>query len=183
VNFIPRSLWAGKPQIGVDYAKARGQGLEGGQAGIGASISTGLIGQGVGNFGRLLGPVAAALLMSLWVAILARVDLQIDKLGRLPLYCLGLILTFNMGRDITLITLYPFVFCYLALLALDRWRTPKSGNVPQAQPLPTAGSAPGLNGRPETQRRGRQFFRPKLRMAFRRPISPRFLGASRNHIR
>jgi hypothetical protein len=62
------------------------------------------------NFGRVLGPAFAALLMSFWVVILARLDLHIHEFGRLPLYALGIILTFNLGRDITLITLYPFCF-------------------------------------------------------------------------
>ena len=48
--------------------------------------------------------------MSLWVAVLARLDLHIQELGRIPLYASGLILTFNLGRDITLITLYTFIF-------------------------------------------------------------------------
>jgi hypothetical protein len=47
VNPIPRGLWQDKPMIGIDYAIARGQGwadqkdLE---AGVGATISTGMIG-------------------------------------------------------------------------------------------------------------------------------------------
>lgn len=117
VNPIPRIIWHGKPLIGIDYAIARGQGSRGpggggaaSQGNVYATVSTGLIGQGVVNFGRILGPAAAALLMSFWVAILARRDLNILKLGYLPLYALGLILTFNLGRDITFITLYPFVF-------------------------------------------------------------------------
>jgi hypothetical protein len=111
VNPIPRGLWPGKPLIGIDYAIVRGQG-GGDQSGAGvfATISTGMIGQGVVNFGRVIGPAFAALLMSFWVAGLARLDLHIQELGRLPLYGLGLILTFNLGRDITFITLYPFVF-------------------------------------------------------------------------
>jgi hypothetical protein len=111
VNPIPRALWHGKPLIGIDYAMARGQGGgEAGAAGVYATISTGMIGQGVVNFGRVLGPAFAALLMSFWVVILARLDLHIHEFGRLPLYALGIILTFNLGRDITLITLYPFCF-------------------------------------------------------------------------
>jgi hypothetical protein len=47
VNPIPRGLWQGKPLIGIDYAIARGQ-LYGdqneGEAGVGATISTGMIG-------------------------------------------------------------------------------------------------------------------------------------------
>jgi hypothetical protein len=38
-----------------------------------------------------------------------------QKTGRLLLYMLGLVLTFNLGRDITLITLYPFLFGYVML--------------------------------------------------------------------
>jgi len=122
VNPIPRALWHGKPMIGIDYAIARGQaGGQSGEAGVYATISTGMIGQGVVNFGRILGPAFAALLMSFWVAILARLDLQIYELGRLPLYALGLILTFNLGRDITLITLYPFVFGAMGIWWLERY--------------------------------------------------------------
>jgi hypothetical protein len=31
------------------------------------------------------------------------------------LYAIGLVLTFNMGRDITLLVIYPFVFGWLLL--------------------------------------------------------------------
>jgi hypothetical protein len=62
VNPIPRGLWPGKPLIGIDYAIARGQ-LYGdqkeGEAGVGATISTGMIGQGVVNFGPFFGVLAA----------------------------------------------------------------------------------------------------------------------------
>ena len=120
VNPIPRGLWPGKPLIGLDYAIARGHHATDSSGAVDTTISTGFIGQGVVNFGRFLGPMAAALLMSFWVAVLARLDLNIHALGRLPLYSLGLILTFNLGRDITLITLYPFVFGALAIWWLER---------------------------------------------------------------
>ena len=74
-----------------------------------------MIGQGVVNFGRILGPIAAALLMAIWVAVLARQDLMGNDIGHLLLYAIGLVLTFNMGRDITLLVLYPFVFGWLLL--------------------------------------------------------------------
>lgn len=111
VNPVPRTLWPEKPFIGIDYAIARGQG--GGsedQGGVHATISTGMIGQGVINFGTIGGPIASALLMGCWVALLARQDLMGKRPGRMLLYAMGLILTFNMGRDITLLTLYPFLF-------------------------------------------------------------------------
>jgi len=128
VNFIPRGLWKNKPLVGVDYALARGFGGERGTtkrgAGITASIATGMIGQGVVNFGRFFGPMCSALLMSIWVAILARLDLRGDP-ARLMLCAVGMILTFNMGRDITLFVLYPFVFGYMLLLGWEWWLAKK----------------------------------------------------------
>jgi hypothetical protein len=114
VNPIPRGLWQGKPLIGLDYAVARGQRMDEG-IGVTATISTGMIGQGVVNFGPFFGVLAAALLMAFWVAILARQDLKGEKTGRMLLFFIGVVLTFNLGRDITLITLYPFVFGYVML--------------------------------------------------------------------
>jgi len=117
VNPIPRGLWPGKPYVGIDYSAARGMG-QGGYAeeqkeGVAATISTGMIGQGVVNFGLFLGPIFAALLMTLWVALLARQDLLAeDQPSRFLLFALGIILTFNMGRDITFIVTYPFFFGY-----------------------------------------------------------------------
>jgi hypothetical protein len=126
VNPIPRALWPGKPMIGIDYAIARGQafGLSTDRlsGGVGATISTGMIGQGVVNFGRFFGVLAAALLMATWAAILARQDLKGDRTGRLLLYMLGMVLTFNLGRDITLLTLYPFLFGFIMLVVFSRAR-------------------------------------------------------------
>jgi hypothetical protein len=81
-------------------------------AGVYATLSTGLIGQGVANFGLYLGAPFAALLMALWACWLARLDYLGQKIGFIPLYGLGLILTFALGRDITFLDLYPFVFGY-----------------------------------------------------------------------
>jgi hypothetical protein len=118
VNPIPRVLWPGKPMIGIDYAIARGMAY-GNQAanegGVACSVSTGMIGQGVVNFGGFFGVLAAALLMAYWVVILARQDLLGQKMGRMLLFFIGCVLTFNLGRDITLITLYPFLFGYFML--------------------------------------------------------------------
>ena len=146
VNPIPRALWPGKPLIGLDYAIARGMQYGGADSSeIVATISTGFIGQGVVNFGRFFGPMAAALLMSLWVAWLARLDLNVQALGRLPLYSLGLILTFNLGRDITLMNLYPFVFGMLAVLWLEH-RQPHVAESPslKAKSPPTSDSRPAI---------------------------------------
>jgi uncharacterized membrane protein len=125
VNPIPRALWKNKPLVGVDYAVARGFGVgdeSDSNAGIAASIATGMIGQGVVNFGRFLGPIAAAFLMSLWVAVLARQDLLGRDPARLLLYAVGMILTFNMGRDITLFVLYPYVLGWLLLMVRETFK-------------------------------------------------------------
>lgn len=119
-NPIPRSLWPEKPTIGIDYAIARGMGGAGTAVGVYATLSNGVIGQGVVNFGLYIGPAFAALLMALWACWLARLDLMGDKIGYLPLYGLGLILTFNMGRDITFLELYPFLFGYAICWWLNR---------------------------------------------------------------
>ena len=131
VNPIPRSLWPDKPMIGIDYAIARGQG--GGSdasAGVHATISTGMIGQGVVNFGPFFGPIAAALIMAVWVAVLARQDRLGGNPARLLLYAFGLILTFNMGRDITLLALYPFIFGLWMIIYWERkMRLANNGNL------------------------------------------------------
>jgi hypothetical protein len=164
VNPIPRALWPGKPTIGLDYAIARGHAqADDTQGGVNTTIATGLIGQGVINFGGLLGPAAAALLMSMWAALLARLDLNIHALGRLPLYALGLILTFNMGRDITLIILYPFAFGALAVWWMDR-----SDRQPAHRTARTAGSTAEPPPRNATSRPPSLFVR--------RDVAPGFAG-------
>lgn len=122
VNPIPRQFWKNKPTIGLDYAIARGQTVVGAKGETTATISTGMIGQGVVNFGRFFGPVAAAFLMVIWVAILARQDLKGADPGRLILYGCGLVLTFNLGRDVTLLVLYPFFFGLGLLWVFHRFR-------------------------------------------------------------
>jgi hypothetical protein len=101
---------------------ARGQSVIGPDGETASTVSTGMIGQGVVNFGRFFGPVAAAVLMSLWVALLARQDLLGGDPGRLILYGTGLILTFNMGRDITLLVLYPFLIGLGLFHAWQWWK-------------------------------------------------------------
>ena len=160
VNPIPRSLWPGKPLIGLDYAIARGQAYrEDGT--VTGTISTGMIGQGVVNFGRVFGPAFAAFLMSLWAAILARLDLTGHRIGRLPLYAFGLVLTFNLGRDITLIILYAFVFGVATLWCLEHYfQQPKmtantEDNELPAQPEPEQGVVTGKRARARQARRNR----------------------------
>ena len=113
LNVVPRAIWQSKPLLGIDYSAWRG--FEGGNTDIGltATISSGLIGGGVLNFGTWWGPLVSALLMSTWAGLLARWWLQRDSLLRCFLFIAGLGLTFNLGRDITLLVLWPIVFGYL----------------------------------------------------------------------
>jgi hypothetical protein len=165
VNPIPRGLWPGKPLIGLDYAIARGHHVTDSSGMVDTTISTGMIGQGVVNFGRILGPAFAAFLMSLWVAWLARLDLRVTEFGRLPLYALGIILTFNLGRDITLITLYPFVFGALLIWWMDHYRSSSTVPGPAQRTQPKAdASAGGQGGLPGWKSR-----RPKLTFAVSKP--------------
>ena len=120
VNFIPRGLWSEKPVIALDYAIARGQHFRN-DGSVSATISTGLIGQGTTNFGIVFGPIFAAFLMSIWVRVLASIDASRQSV-KLPLFFLGIVLTFNMGRDISLLILYPFVFGYMAFVFMDNRR-------------------------------------------------------------
>src|SRR5215472_123544 len=59
LNFIPRAIWPSKPLLGIDYAKWRGFESENDELGVNTTVSTGMIGGGVLNFGRFLGPIAA----------------------------------------------------------------------------------------------------------------------------
>src|SRR5258708_17920616 len=118
LNIVPRAIWADKPILGINYAIVRGFG--GGESDIGvfATLSTGIVGQGVLNFGTWFGPIAAGLLMASWVGLLTRLRFQ-GGTARTALFLIGLGLTFNLGRDITLLVLFPFVFGYIGVLILE----------------------------------------------------------------
>jgi hypothetical protein len=123
LNFIPRAVWPDKPLLGIDYAILRGFGSSTGDLGVFATVSTGLVGQGVRNFGIFFGPAMAALLFAVWIAILARFRRQGDSVLRLSLFLLGLGLTFNLGRDLTLLVLWPFALGYLLVRVLECYRS------------------------------------------------------------
>ncbi|MBD1805039.1 hypothetical protein H6F98_06180 [Microcoleus sp. FACHB-SPT15] len=112
LNFVPRAIWPGKPLVGIDYAIARGFADSTRDIGVFATISTGLIGQGLINFGPYIGPLAPAFLMALWAAFLARLWSQRYSPLRLCLFLAALGITLNLGREITLLVLWPIVFGY-----------------------------------------------------------------------
>jgi oligosaccharide repeat unit polymerase len=131
LNFIPRVIWPSKPLIGIDYAKWRGLESSEGDLGVSATISSGMIGGGVLNFGRIFGPVAAAILMAVWTGLLIRWWEQRQSLLRLVLFMLGVGLTFNLGRDISLLVLWPVVFAYFFVRLTEIWATRRLSEVPQ----------------------------------------------------
>ena len=138
LNFIPRVMWPSKPLIGIDYAKWRGfesEHDENSELGVNTTVSSGMIGGGVLNFGQILGPVAAGILMALWIGLLIRWWEQRKSLLRLVLFMLGAGLTFNLGRDITLLVLWPVIFAYCFVRLGEIWAPRPFRELP---PLATA---------------------------------------------
>jgi oligosaccharide repeat unit polymerase len=127
LNVVPRALWPSKPLIGIDYAKWRGLEDPNSELGVVATVSTGMIGGGVLNFGPFFGPLAAGIIVALWTALLIRWWQQRSSLLRLALFMLGAGLTFNLGRDITLLVLWPVVFSYFFVRLIEFWSAKHSG--------------------------------------------------------
>ena len=147
LNFIPRAIWPSKPLLGIDYAIWRGHEIvdrEEGELGVNTTISSGMIGGGVLNFGQILGPVAAGILMALWAGLLIRWWEQRKSLLRLALFMLGAGLTFNLGRDITLLVLWPVVFAYFFVRLAEIWATRRFHAPPQTATVAPADARPAL---------------------------------------
>ncbi|NQU41021.1 MAG: hypothetical protein HQ523_13805 [Lentisphaerae bacterium] len=122
VNFVPRSWWPGKPTVGIEFSIARGSQTRGmGSELVTSLITPGMIGQGVENFGTVLGPITAAFLMAVWTGILSLFWTQRRSALRACLFLIGLGLTFNTGRVITLQVFFPFVFGYLMARVYERY--------------------------------------------------------------
>ena len=120
-GFIPRAIWPGKPMMGIEYAKARGFGGADSDIGVFATLSTGLIGQGVLEFGWFFGPMVPAFLMALWCGLLGRWWQQRVSILRVGLFLVALGITFNLGRNITNIALWPVAFAYCLVRLTERW--------------------------------------------------------------
>jgi len=149
LNFIPRAIWPSKPLLGIDYAKWRGFENDS-DLGVNTTIASGMIGGGVLNFDKIFGPVAAGILMAFWTGLLIRWWEQRKSLLRLALFMLGAALTFNLGRDITLLVLWPVVFAYLFVRLIEIWATKRFGRLPQVQIVTSPGAGAVLAG-PLTQ--------------------------------
>jgi hypothetical protein len=145
LNFIPRSIWPSKPMIGIDYAKWRGfESLndENGELGVNTTVSSGMIGGGVLNFGQILGPIAAGMLMALWTGLLIRWWEQRQSLLRLVLFMLGAGLTFNLGRDISMLVLWPAIFAYCFVRLIEIWAVARFRSLPQPSSFAPANLKP-----------------------------------------
>ena len=145
LNFIPRVIWPSKPLIGIDYAKWRGfesADSEEGELGVNTTVSSGMIGGGVLNFGQIFGPVAAGILMALWTGLLIRWWEQRKSLLRLVLFMLGAGLTFNLGRDISMLVLWPVIFAYFFVRLAEMWATRRFRQLPQLATVVPANAVP-----------------------------------------
>ncbi len=125
-NIVPRAIWPNKPLIGIEYALLRGFGDADSEIGVFATIATGLIGQGFYNFGPILGPMAAAVLMASWASFMSRLWKQQYSTLRLGLFLVCLGLTFNLGREFTLLVLWPALFGYIFILMIERYASKKA---------------------------------------------------------
>jgi hypothetical protein len=139
---VPRAIWPSKPLIGIDYAKWRGFESPDSELGVVATVSTGMIGGGVLNFGQILGPVAAGILMALWTGLLIRWWEQRKSLLRLVLFMLGAGLTFNLGRDISLLVLWPAIFAYFFVRLTEIWATRRFGRLSELASVAPSNAEP-----------------------------------------
>jgi hypothetical protein len=101
-----------------------------------------MIGGGVLNFGLIFGPIAAGMLMALWTGVLIHWWEQRKSLLRLVLFMLGAGLTFNLGRDISLLVLWPAIFAYFFVRLAEVWATRRFGGLPQLAPVVTPEAVP-----------------------------------------
>jgi hypothetical protein len=136
--------------IGIDYAKWRGfeSDSDDNELGVNTTISSGMIGGGVLNFGSVFGPIAAGILMALWTGLLVRWWEQRQSLLRLVLFMLGAGLTFNLGRDISMLVLWPVIFGYCFVRLVEMWAAKRYGRLPQMTTVPAnAGTMQVVTGR------------------------------------
>ena len=69
--------------------------------------------------------------MALWIGLLIRWWEQRQSLLRLVLFMLGAALTFNLGRDISLLVLWPVIFAHFFVRFAEICATRRFGQVPQ----------------------------------------------------
>jgi len=119
LNVVPRAIWPGKPKLSQDYTMLRGQGNED-SGWLNATISTGIIGQGVMNFGRVAGPVAAGFILSFYARFLVAQYLRRSSFWRLAVFMVGVGLIPGLGREFTLLVLWPVVIGWGAVVWYEK---------------------------------------------------------------
>jgi hypothetical protein len=135
LNAVPRAIWANKPTLSFGYSVLRGHGDE--KGGVTATISTGLIGQGVVNFGELAGPIIAAFLLALYGFFLMRHWPNGGHPLRFFVFIMGIALVPNLGREFTLLVLWPVVFGSLVLWMMEHYLPlAKAGGVLASMAVP-----------------------------------------------
>src|SRR4029077_21226877 len=112
------------------------------ELGVNTTVSSGMIGGGVLNFGQIFGPVAAGILMALWTGLLIRWWEQRRSLLRLVLFMLGVGLTFNLGRDISMLVLWPAIFAYSFVRLAEMLATKRFQQLPQMATIAPANPVP-----------------------------------------
>lgn len=117
INFIPRGLWPDKPFPGREFAALR-VGYHNGS--VAATISNGVVGQGIQNFGTVVGPIAPAVILALMIAWMCRLPLKGDPFLRASLVIFFMALIPNLGRDLTLMTLWPAIFAALGVKMIEK---------------------------------------------------------------
>jgi len=122
VNFVPRFIWPGKPFPGEKFAALR-VGYHNGM--VAATVSNGLVGQGVQNFGRWIGPAVPAILLAILIAWMCRLTKRGIPFLRSSVVIFLMSLIPNLGRDITLLNLWPAIFACAGVFAYEKMNGPR----------------------------------------------------------
>jgi hypothetical protein len=117
VNFVPRFIWPAKPFPGEKFAALRVGYLDGAVA---ATVSNGLIGQGVQNFGKWLGPMAPAVILTALISCMCRLLRSGIPFLRSAVVIFLMALIPNLGRDLTLLNLWPAIFAVVGVFAFEK---------------------------------------------------------------
>ena len=118
VNFVPRALWPSKPSPGEQFAVLR-MGYHNGM--LAGTVSQGVIGQGVENFGMWVGPLVPAVLLALMTRFMCELPRSGIPFLRACVVIFLLALVPNLGRDLTLFTLWPAIFAVVGMAVLERY--------------------------------------------------------------
>ena len=140
VNFVPRFIWPGKPFPGEKFAALR-VGYHNGT--VAATVSNGLVGQGVQNFGRWIGPAVPAILLAILTAWMCRLTKRGIPFLRSSVVIFLMSLIPNLGRDITLLNLWPAIFACAGVFVYEKMNGTRMVAPAQKTQLQRERPAPG----------------------------------------